>query len=324
MLENYKDKINSVFYIKVDEKYAGIKIEKFLINDFDFLSVTIIYKLIRTKEIKINNKKIEINYKLQCGDVIRMPPIENYKTNHKPRVKKAIVVSKEQIREISSRIIYKDNDVMVINKPADLAVQGGTGLTFNLDAVLDYLKFESDERPCLVHRLDKDTTGTILIARNTKMAAYLLEEFKNQRIKKIYKALSLNFPTIDSGIINEPLLKVGAINNQKVVIDKINGKEATTKYNVIKKSDFACLIQAEPLTGRTHQIRVHLSSKLKCPIVGDFKYNFVDSFKLQFNQKKLYLHSNIVEFTSINGKKIKVDAPFDDDFLEALKYLNLL
>lgn len=322
MIQNYK--INTVFYINVDEKNHGIKIDKFLINQFNFLSTTVICKLLRTKDIKINNKKVEINYKLQAGDVIRMPPIENYKINHKPKIKKAVVVSKDQIREISNRIIYKDNDVMVINKPSDLAVQGGTGLTFNLDAVLDYLKFESEDRPCLVHRLDKDTTGTILIARNTKMAAYLLEEFKNHRVKKIYKALSLSIPTIDSGVISEPLLKVGSISNQKVVIDKINGKEAITKYSVIKKSSLGCLIEAEPLTGRTHQIRVHLSSKLKCPIVGDFKYGFVDKSQLDFNQKKLYLHSHIVEFTSINGKKIKVEAPFDNEFLNSLNYLNLL
>lgn len=267
-------------------------------------SVVEAQKLVRSGKIRINEDKVKINARVLEGDVVSYPDIRVKK------IEKARYNPTKQDKELLLKsVLYKDDNVIVINKPAGLAVQGGSGSFKNLDAMLDVLKFDSDIRPKLVHRLDKHTSGAFVIARNNQSAKKLQSWFKNKNINKVYWAMSLGAPSKNEGVIDAPLLKkLGG--NEKVIVSD-DGKEARTGYKVLKKYAKTSLIECYPETGRMHQIRVHLNY-IGHPIIGDGKYGGKRVYLKNFDDN-MHLHAKSISFPNPENEEktitVEADAP---------------
>ena len=275
--------------IKISPDDIGSRIEKFLVKNA--LSFSLVQKLIREKQILVNNQKVKIGYKIDRGDEILIPNIEFVqKISKKPQI------SKQNIAKIAQNIIFQDENIIAINKPSFIATQGGSNIKFSVDHALPYLKFGNEQTPKLVHRLDKDTSGILLIAKNRQIADILLDKFKNKKINKTYLALIFGTPSKKSGEINLPLLKKYQGKNEKIYVDE-NGKEAITKYKILSSKGGISLVRLQPITGRTHQLRVHMK-EIGHPILGDYKYGKRgknDFFRLALHSFKIVK----LEYTAI-------------------------
>ncbi|MDR3031283.1 MAG: RluA family pseudouridine synthase [Holosporales bacterium] len=258
---------------------------------------------LRNKDILVNGKRAKASDQVTEEDEIFVHPFvsKRFADVYCHKREKIIDYSrfKEQFKNI---IIYEDKNLIIINKPPGLAVQLGTKTRLAVDVMAKAYNPEAR----LAHRIDKDTSGLSILAKNIETSRYMTYAFKNKEIKKSYLALvSGKLPMIE-GRINRPLLR----HKDKVIIDFENGREAITEFKTIKNiSKNRTLILAFPLTGRTHQIRVHLAS-IDCPILGDLKYGGL-------NFKHLCLHSYEIEFFDIRGKKIKLKAKTPEYFLRS-------
>ncbi len=301
-----------VSLVKVKEQDDGMRLNRWFLKYYPDLPLSRLQKLLRTKQIKVDGKKCETSLKLQAGWEIRIPPLED-----KPQEKGKDFVSDKNAELIQSMVIYKDENIIVLNKPSGLAVQGGTNTFHHIDAWLPALKYEKEEAPKLVHRIDKDTSGLLVLARDRKNAEILTKAFKEHNLQKTYLALVRGCPKKMSGQIKAPLEKIG----EKSLITA-EGKKAVTDYKVLDNvGDKFALIEAQPLTGRTHQIRAHMEY-LGTPIVGDSKYFGEKEEKYNDIKDKLYLHSYKIDLSGIY-KKLKLKAKLPQHFVGALNVLGL-
>lgn len=302
-----------VSLVRVKDQDDGMRLNRWFLKYYPNLPLSRLQKLLRTKQIKVDGKKAEVSLKLQAGWEVRIPPLDD-----KPQEKDKDFVSDKNAEQIKSMVIYKDNNIIVLNKPSGLAVQGGTNTFRHIDAWLPALKYEKDEAPKLVHRIDKDTSGLLVLARDRKNAEILTKAFKEHDLQKTYLALVRGCPKKQSGEINAPLEKVG---EKSLVLPK--GKKAITLYKVLDNvgNKFA-LIEAMPLTGRTHQIRAHMEY-IGTPIVSDDKYFGEENVKVANVKDKLYLHSYKIDLSNIY-KGVKVKAKLPQHFVEALAVLGLV
>ena len=298
--------------IKVKPEDDGMRLNRWFLKYYPQLPLSRLQKLLRTKQIKVDGKRSEAAFKLAAGQEIRIPPLNEGAT---VREKSGITPRDEVF--IKSLVIYKDDNIIVLNKPSGLAVQGGTNTLRHIDGMLEALKFEKPEAPRLVHRIDKDTSGILVLARDRKNAELLTAAFKKHDLQKTYLALVKGCPKADAGEIKAPLLKAG----EKSQVSA-EGKKAVTRYRVLDHagSKFA-LIEAEPLTGRTHQIRAHLEY-LGTPIVGDDKYYGEKREKFAVLKDKLYLHAYKIDLSGIYDK-VRITAALPEHFAEALEVLGL-
>ncbi|MBE6468165.1 MAG: RluA family pseudouridine synthase [Alphaproteobacteria bacterium] len=302
----------AVKLVRVKEQDDGMRLNRWFLKYYPDLPLSRLQKLLRTKQIKVDGKKCETSLKLQAGWEIRIPPLED-----KPQEKGKDFVSDKNAELIQSMVIYKDENIIVLNKPSGLAVQGGTNTFHHIDAWLPALKYEKEEAPKLVHRIDKDTSGLLVLARDRKNAEILTKAFREHNLQKTYLALVRGCPKKMSGQIKAPLEKVG----EKSLITT-EGKKAVTDYKVLDNvGDKFALIEAQPLTGRTHQIRAHMEY-LGTPIVGDSKYFGEKEEKYNDIKDKLYLHSYKIDLSGIY-KKLKLKAKLPQHFVEALNVLGL-
>ena len=305
--------MSGVTFVKVKAEDDGIRLNRWFLREYPSLSMGRLQKLLRTKQIKVDGKKAETNTRLVSGQEIRLPPLDNEKA-----VKNSDFISKTDKDFIRSLVLFKDENIIVINKPSGLAVQGGTNTTYHIDGLLDGLKFESEERPKLVHRIDKETSGLLVLARNRKYADILTKAFREHMLQKTYLLICRRCPKIESGEINAPLEKVG----EKMQVSDA-GKKAITRYSVADETgEKFALVFAEPLTGRTHQIRAHMEY-LQCPILGDDKYFGTERFKMSGLSTKLHLHAYKIDLSSVYHKKIVVKAPLPDYFIDDIKFLGM-
>lgn len=294
----------------VSPENQGERLDKFIAKQG--LGFDLAQKLIRQKRIKINQKNNPaVSSKLESGDVIEIPSDIKFIVRTNRSTKKTIKVNNQKLKTIRDSIIFKDDNLIVLNKTAGLAVQGGSGIKFSIDDALEYLKFEKQERPILVHRLDKDTSGILLIARNKQSAALLTECFRTRTIKKTYLALVKSCPKRKSGTINIPIIKKYQGKNEKVYPDQEIGKEAITNYKLIKNFGLSSLLEVEPITGRTHQIRVHLK-EIGSPIIGDRKYSKNET------SNRLHLHSLRILINNFFGKKLEIETEMPDFVKEVM------
>lgn len=298
--------------IKVKPEDDGMRLNRWFLKYYPQLPLSRLQKLLRTKQIKVDGKRSEAAFKLAAGQEIRIPPLNEVAT---VREKSGITPRDEVF--IKSLVIYKDDNIIVLNKPSGLAVQGGTNTLRHIDGMLEALKFEKPEAPRLVHRIDKDTSGILVLARDRKNAELLTAAFKKHDLQKTYLALVKGCPKADAGEIKAPLLKTGEKSQVSV-----EGKKAVTRYRVLDHagSKFA-LVEAEPLTGRTHQIRAHLEY-LGTPIVGDDKYYGEKREKFAVLKDKLYLHAYKIDLSGIYDK-VRITAALPEHFAEALEVLGL-
>lgn len=288
----------------VDFDDDNTRLDRWLFKNGLVNSVVESQKFIRAGKVRVNDSKVKINARIFGGEVVLCPEVRVEKTFKREKYK---ATDKDKELLLKS-VVYKDDNIMVINKPAGLAVQGGSGSYRNLDSMLDALKFDKDMVPKLVHRLDKHTSGVLILARNNTTARKLLELFKEKKIKKVYEAWVLGVPSKKEGNIDAPLLKKTG-DNEKVIVSS-SGKSAVTGYKVLKiyNNGEASLIEAYPKTGRMHQIRVHLSY-IGHPIIGDGKYGGKKVYLKKF-EDKMHLHARRVSFPSMEdeSKIITVEA----------------
>ena len=304
--------MTGVARIKVRPEDDGIRLNRWFLKYYPNLPLARLQKLLRTKQIKVDGKKAESALKLVSGQELRIPPMDD-----KPAEKSNQAVSKKDEELIKSLVIYKDENIIVLNKPSGLAVQGGTNTLHHVDGMLEALKFEKEEAPKLVHRIDKETSGILVLARDRKNAEILTRAFKERDLDKTYLALVRGCPKKLSGEVKANLLKVG----EKMKVDN-EGKKALTEYRVVDMvgNKFA-LVEAKPMTGRTHQIRAHLEY-LGTPIVGDDKYFGAKRERIGVLKDKLYLHAYKIDLSSIY-KNLRITAKLPDYFAEALTTLGL-
>ncbi len=304
----------SVQFKIVTPSENDVRLDRWFKRHFPNVSHGTIEKLLRKKNIRVNKLKASANQRLKAGDEIRIPPFEQ-ETSAPAKTQKKL--SQKDIQYIQSLVLYKDNDVIVINKPAGLAVQGGTKTTRHVDGLLDGLMFDYTERPRLVHRLDKETSGVLMIARTLQSATTYTKLFKTKDIQKIYWALVSGSPKPKEGKIEAPLLKKTSPLGEKMFVDFENGDTAVSLYQTVDHlANKVAWLQLSPLTGRTHQLRVHCADILKNPIVGDTKYGKRNPLSEQI-PKQMYLHAHSISWTGSDGKSKSVSAPLPNYFKTA-------
>lgn len=300
---------------KVKAEDDGMRLNRWFMKYYPNLTLGRLQKLLRTKQIKVDGKRAETSLKLAAGSEVRVPPMDEQPETGANRSE----ISRRDAEFILSLVIYKDDNIIVLNKPSGLAVQGGTNTSRHVDGMLEALRFELNEKPKLVHRIDKDTSGVLVLARNRTWADRLTKAFREHTLPKTYLALVNSCPKNPAGEIKAPLEKCG----EKSLVSP-DGKPAATVYKTLDEvgSKFA-LVEASPLTGRTHQIRAHMEY-IGCPIVGDDKY-----FGGEKRQKyasipdKLYLHAYKIDLSALYNKKTVIKAALPEHFKKALAALGI-
>jgi len=300
--------------IIVDDDH-GQRLDRYLKKSFPTLSFGQTQKLIRTGQIRVNGKRAKADSKLSAGDVLRLPPsLQNQDQNPKPHF------SQKDRDFIESIILYEDEDILALNKPAGLAVQGGTKTTRHIDAMMNsYTK--KGIKPRLVHRLDRDTSGVFILAKNTDTARELTHQFQSQDIQKTYWALTTPAPTEDDGVINAKIGKAPTRRDggEVMIHDPEHGQKAVTEFEVLDRAgkDIA-FVAFYPKTGRTHQIRVH-AQIAGFPLLGDKKYNDQShDFVNAESYDGLHLHARAIDFQHPQmGETVTITAPLSKEFFKS-------
>jgi len=295
---------------EVEQDDDGIRIDRWFKRHFPEVSFGQLQKIMRKGEVRLNGKRVKGKERLETGQMIRVPPLGE-KAANTPKKQPNRRLSDAEVAELHSWILYKDDDVIVINKPAGLPTQGGTGQTKHLDGMLDGLRFDSKYRPRLVHRLDKDTSGALLLGRSPNAAAALAEAFKSRDTDKRYFALVKGVPNPAEGRIKLNMEKAPIKGNERMVVTP-DGKHSVTDFIVVDKAQpTAAWLALKPLTGRTHQLRLHCA-EMGHPIIGDGKYGGAEAFLTGSISRKLHLHSYFVSFPHPAGGIVTVTAPLPE------------
>jgi len=302
-----------VSFLTVDEEHAERRLDNFLIGHFGSLPKTRIYQMIRKGEVRVNKGRIKQNYRLQAGDMVRIPPVRITPRENPSK-------PPEGLSElIKNSIIYEDEYLLAINKPSNIAVHSGSGVQYG---VIEVLRAQRPEAHFieLVHRLDRATSGCLLIAKDNKTLRGIHDILKSGDVKKIYLALLKGHVTDTLTVVDAPLSKTGTTSgDRKVRVDRA-GKQALTHFNLLERFDVASFSRVELMTGRTHQIRVHAAS-IDHPLAGDEKYG-----DWEFNRamkksglKRLFLHAETLSFEMpATGKQINLTAKLPDELEQCL------
>jgi 23S rRNA pseudouridine955/2504/2580 synthase len=319
----------------VSDNDDGIRLDRWFKRHEPNIPHSLLEKHLRKGAIRLDGKKAKSSDRIQAGQKIDVriedpaPRVHEKKTTRKP-------LTPEDISMVQSLVLYKDANIIVVNKPFGLPVQGGTKIARSLDDLLDGLTFDG-ERPKLTHRLDRDTSGCLVLARTSKSATALMRLFSSRRIEKTYLALVNNLPDPLKGTIDQPLIKkenpraMGMPSGPEgrdyeiMTIDEEEGQRAITDYRVIDMlaRKFA-LVELQPLTGRTHQLRVHMAS-IGCPILGDHKYGGAnDAAKSIGVENVLHLHAWKIGIPPIaGGKPLEVRAPLPSHMQQSFRALGI-
>jgi 23S rRNA pseudouridine955/2504/2580 synthase len=298
----------------------GIRVDRWFSRHFPALTHGRLEKLLRKGEVRVDGKRAKSADRVAAGQVMRLPPqVIHDKVEERPKPAPVVKTS----RRLEDAILYMDKHLFVLNKPSGLATQGGSGLKEHVDGMLDQLSFEKTVRPKLVHRLDRDTSGVLLVARTSQSAAGLSRALASRDASKVYWALVKGVPKQKHGIVKAALAKEGVRGKgeRMTVSEEDDAKFALTEYAVMAQAgqEFAW-VAARPVTGRTHQIRVHLAS-LGTPIVGDFKYGGVDAKGKGAIVDKLHLHARSIDIARPDGGRLQVIAPLSPHMLKSWELL---
>lgn len=297
--------------VKADD--VGMRLDRWFAREIPELGHTRLQKLLRTGQVRIDGGRVAANARLAAGQTIRIPPLPGL-GEKRPDAPRAPKVSDADTRDLQARVLYKDDDVIALNKPAGLAVQGGTGTSRHLDGMLDALQFDAAERPKLVHRLDRDTSGVLLLARSQRAAAALTRAFRGRDVEKTYWALVLGVPKPKQGTIDLALAKATGPTGREKMEESEEGDDATTDYRVRENVKRAAWVELWPRTGRTHQLRAHMAA-IGTPIVGDHKYGGVEA-KVPGIAPKLHLHAAQISLRLPSGKRVTIAAPLPEHMAE--------
>lgn len=289
-------------------------------------------KLLRTGQVRVDGKRAQASTRVAEGQAIRVPPLgerSDAATADRERAREApVLLSAAETEALRARVLYRDDWIIAIDKPAGLAVQGGSGQTRHLDAMLDALMFEAVERPRLVHRLDRDTAGVLVLARTTEAARRLGEAFRQEGggegARKIYWALLAGVPPKRRSELDLPLGKEGGVGGEKVRVGAIGAKSARTRYHLVAShAGRTSFVALRPLTGRTHQLRVHMAA-IGCPILGDGKYGGKAAFpeRPPLPRQLMLLARELAVPHPEDGTTVRFTAPVPPHFAEAMAALD--
>ena len=322
--------------IDINDSHAGQRVDNFLLSKLKGVPKSRIYRLLRKGEVRVNKGRIKPCHKLLLGDQVRIPPIRTAITAST----KIFTPNTRFMSLLENSVVYEDRYLLVINKPSGLAVHGGSGISSGLIECLRQMRPQQHFLE-LVHRLDKETSGCVMVAKKRSALRHLQEQLRSGKITKIYHALVAGCWSRQCQSIDQPLVKNQLISGERIVkpaqINLPGVKQSLTEYKIIKLYQHASLIEAKPITGRTHQIRVHCQFAGH-PIVGDTKYGN-DTVNKKFHSmglKRLFLHAFRLEFTlpgstetvtaaasHAGDAKIIVEAPFDDKLTAICKQLTM-
>lgn len=308
--------------VTIDAKDAGERLDKWFKAYYPGLSFGRLQKLLRKGEVRIDGKRVkDAKVVLEAGQSLRLPPLD--KQREAPQAKTGYDrVSAQDAADIQACVLHKDDHVILLDKPAGLAVQGGSGTTKHIDGLLDALKFGFEERPRLVHRLDKDTSGLLVLARTQKAARALTEAFRTKTVRKAYWAVVVGVPEQPKGRIDLPLGKRPGKGGERMQVDEFAGKRAVTLFKTIDAAGRrATWVEMEPVTGRTHQLRVHMVA-IGTPILGDGKYGGQEAFLTGAEiPKQLHLHARAIRFPHPAGGSFEFTAPLPEHMKATWAYL---
>ncbi|WP_265025497.1 RluA family pseudouridine synthase [Wolbachia endosymbiont (group A) of Bibio marci] len=291
----------------------NVRLDRYIRRIFPDLKQSVIEKSLRKGLIKVDDCKAKSSDRVNSGQTITLKHlnyIENANSDRK--------YNEKLVNLLRENILYEDEYILAINKPAVVIVQGGVKVKISISDLLDQIR--EGETFKIVHRLDRDTSGVIIFARNANVARYLMEEFKGRRVKKTYLALTSGIPSKDSGIIDYPLAKKYISGQEKVVVDENSPQNAITHFSIIAKSKHnVAYLKLQPITGRTHQLRAHLAH-INCPILGDGKYGGKKAF-IDGVASKIHLHSHSLSLKLPNNKEITITAPIPKHIEKSIEAL---
>jgi 23S rRNA pseudouridine955/2504/2580 synthase len=316
---------SAVVTARVAADEDGLRLDRWFRRRYPDLTHGRLEKLLRTGQVRVDGKRAKSGFRLAAGQAIRVPPLSRGRipardeSSAPERPRRPVVP--EDARMLAERVLYNDDDVIVLDKPAGLAVQGGSGTHRHLDGMLDALRFGA-ERPRLVHRLDRDTSGVLVLARTAHAAAELTAAFRGRDARKVYWAAVVGVPHPLEGRIDLPLAKAGGPKGERVAVADESGQRAVTRYRVADRAGKrAAWLVLEPETGRTHQLRVHAAA-LGTPILGDGKYGGRDAFlKGGGISPKLHLHARAIRLPHPRGGQIEVAAPLPAHMVATWRFL---
>lgn len=300
--------------VDIPDDNVGQRIDNFLLSYLKGVPRSRIYRLLRKGEVRVNKGRIKADYKLARGDQIRLPPI---------RVAEAaapVVPGDKVVALVQEAIVYEDDALLAINKPSGMAVHGGSGVNLGLIEILRHDL--GDKRLELVHRIDRDTSGLVLVARRRSVLTQLQDQFRAGTVDKRYQTLVAGRWPRHARRVEAPLLKNQLAGGERIVKVDVEGKASVTEFRILQRYAIATLLEARLLTGRTHQIRVH-TRHTGHPIIGDPKYGDAESNKAlkQFGLVRLFLHAASLTLEHPSGGTLRLNAPLPEELQRVLNRL---
>jgi len=294
--------------LKIDNDQAGRRIDNYLLNIFKDLPKSKIYSMLRKGEVRVNSGRIKPSYKLKINDEIRIPPYLIDFKNKKPNLK----IPSSRIQEFLTSIIYEDDNYILVNKDTELSVHSGTKNQFGLIDIAraNFPLLDLD----LCHRIDKSTSGCVLIAKNKLFLRHFNKQLKSNKVKKIYEAILVG--VLDKDIKIKSKIDTSTKHHHHKVTESIDGKKAVSMFKILKKFKSFTHVEVHISTGRMHQIRVQ-SSNFNHPIVNDKKYGLFDLNKFIYSKTsigRLALHAKSISFIDLNNQVVFYEAPKNNEF----------
>ncbi len=311
---------NSVVFHTISQDQSGQRIDNFLLCYLKGVPRSHVYRVLRKGEVRVNKGRVKPTYRLQANDIVRIPPVRSAQTETKSNRSS---VSKGLIKTLEQRVLFEDKHLLIINKPSGLAVHGGSGLSMGLIEVLRIMRPDCEGLE-LVHRLDKDTSGCVMLSKKRTVLRELHQLLRDDKVDKRYLALLQGRWRGKEHLIDAPLKKNVLRSGERLVRVSSEGKASQTRFKIIKHYPDATLVEAKPITGRTHQIRVH-AQFAGHPILGDRRYGEEEANR-QSKQKglnRLFLHANSLAFSLAGtGQVIEVSAALDEELKVVLNKLD--
>ena len=304
--------MTGVVQLKIKPDDDGLRLDRWFARHYPQLTHGRLEKLLRTGQVRVDGARVKANHRVAGGQTVRVPPLPE--TSAETQAKKPLPKIPAKDRTfVQNLVLHRDDDVIVLNKPAGLAVQGGTKTERHLDALLPALSREGEDRPRLVHRLDRDTSGVMIVAANARAAASLATAFRARDTRKIYWALTNGIPSPRAGKIDAALIKRAAMDGRERVRvayedEDEDAKSAVTLFEVMDHATTMAWVALMPLTGRTHQLRAHMAA-LGSPILGDGKYGGIPARSHGEIPNRLMLHARSLRIRHPKGHWLDVTAP---------------
>ena len=312
--------VSDIRTFTVSEDDDGIRLDRWFKRHMPEVSFNIVSRWARTGQLRVGGKRAVPGDRVEAGQEIRVPPLEAAPARSSRPERRRVLLTPDEEPFVRDMVIYEDPNAFVLNKPPGLATQGGTKTTQHLDRLLDGLA-DDRGRPKLVHRLDKDTSGALLVARSARSAGHFAKAFSGRTARKIYWAIVVGVPDAHEGLIDAPLAKQPGTGGEKMHVDHEDGLPSKTRWRVVDRAgNRASWVELQPLTGRTHQLRAHMAS-IGHPVVGDAKYGGAEAFLTGGISRKLHLHARRIRIDAPEGGKIDVSADLPAHFAESLATL---